>query len=221
VEFPFTEEHIQKRLAFANKYKDWTTEDWAKVIFSDETTFQLYPDHPYMRVIRPLKEALNPEYLAHRMAHSPTVNLWGCFSAQGIGQAWLFNGTVDGPRYVQILKEQLKPTWQSLFPDGVWYFLQDNASPHTSIVAKTWLHNNGVNCIDFPPHSPDLNPIENLWADLKRRVESRHPTDQAEMEAAVGEEYEATEQKYLLELVESMPKRLKACIANNGHRTAY
>ena len=77
------------------------------------------------------------------------------------------------------------------------YFLQDNAPSHTSNESRAWLHNNGIDCIDFPPYSPDLNPIENLWADLKRRVELRCPCDSTELKQFLTEEWTATDPEYL------------------------
>jgi transposase len=78
-----------------------------------------------------------------------------------------------------------------------------------------------VQCIDFPPHSPDLNPIENLWNDLKRRVEKRNARDIEELRLHIDEEWAATDTNLLARLSHSMPKRCKAVVANRGHKTTY
>jgi len=58
-------------------------------------------------------------------------------------------------------------------PPELWRLLQDNDPKHKSVLVQTWLFNHGISTIEFPPYSPDLNPIENLWNDLARRVEAR------------------------------------------------
>jgi transposase len=57
--------------------------------------------------------------------------------------------------------------------DNHRWFLHDNDLKRTSGLIKHWLFNNGIQLIDVPPYSPDINPIENLWSDMNRRVESR------------------------------------------------
>jgi hypothetical protein len=105
--------------------------------------------------------------------------------------------------------------------NGAWWFQQDNAPKHTSRLVREWIHNNGVQCIDFPPYSPDLNPIENIWADLKRRIERRHACTVAELEVHLGVEWEATNPIFLATLAHSMPARCQAVGANNGHKAPY
>jgi len=97
------------------------------------------------------------------MPHSDRVSLWGCFCARGIGQAEIFVGEFDTVKYVDILQHNLIQTALHFYPNEVWWFQQDNAPQHTSNLAKRWFHNHGVHLIDFPPYSPDLNPIENLF----------------------------------------------------------
>lgn len=70
-----------------------------------------------------------------------------------------------------IARERLLDTSTHTFAHFDRWFLQDNDPKHKSTLVRTWLFNNGIQCINFPPYSPDLNPIENLWADLARRVE--------------------------------------------------
>ncbi len=86
---------------------------------------------------------------------------------------------------------------------------------------QRWLHNHGVNCLDFPPLSPDLNPIENLWADLKRRVESRRARTMEELEQHLRAEWEGTSPTLLASLAHSMPARLAAVRANKGQCAGY
>lgn len=161
-EFPFDDRHIQPRLSFANGYGNWSLDDWDHVIFSDEASIELGP-HGQVWVQRPEGEGLNPHYLSTHIPHPPKVSLWGCFCGRGIGQAELYADTLDGAKYKDILAHNLLATADHFYPKEHWWFQHDNAPAHTAGVTRAWLHNAGVDCIDFPPHSPDLNPSENLW----------------------------------------------------------
>jgi transposase InsO family protein len=120
-----------------------------------------------------------------------------------------------------ILNAHLLPSAKRLYSAAAWWFQQDNDPKHTSRIVKRWLFDHGVQCIDFPPYSPDLNPIENLWNDLKRRVEKRNARDIAELEEHLKAEWSATGKDYLVKLSHSMPKRCLAVVANHGHKTRY
>jgi len=214
------ENDLRRRLAFANGYKHWTAADWERVIFSDEKHFTL-GQHGQQWVQRPPGEAYNPLY-THTENENPTlVTIWGCFASHEIGQAEIFLGDLNGKLYRRILEGNLKPTYKKFFPEGQWYFQHDNDPSHSCNLAKTWFHSNGVTVLDFPPWSPDLNPIENVWPVLERAVETHNATNEAGLEAAVKAEWEALSPEFLAKLAHSMPKRLQEVIANNGHKTHY
>ena len=149
------------------------------------------------------------------------VSLWGCFSARGVGQAEIFVGEFDAKRYVDILQHNLIQTAMHFYPKEHWWFQQDNAPKHTSNLAQRWFHNHGVDVLDFPPYSPDLNPIENLWSILKGRIEKRLARTTDEIERVLKEEWEALDKELLTSLAHSMPTRCAAVVANRGHKAPY
>lgn len=219
-EHTLDEEDLRRRLAFAHGYEHWTKEDWEQVIISDEKHFTL-GQHGQQWVQRPPGEAYNPLYTHTENEQPSLVTIWGCFAAQEIGQAEIFEGDLNSKLYGRILEGNLKPTYKKFFPKGQWYFLQDNDPSHTSNVAKSWFHCNGVTVLDFPPWSPDLNPIENVWPVLQKAVDEHNATNEAELEAAIQAEWEALSADFLAKLAHSMPKRLAEVIAHNGHKTHY
>ena len=86
---------------------------------------------------------------------------------------------------------------------------------------QTWLFNNGISMVDFPTYSPDLNPIENLWNDIARRVELKPASTLEELQDVVADEWAATPVQFIDTLARSMPKRCQAVIAAHGDYTKY
>ena len=75
--------------------------------------------------------------------------------------------------------------------------------------------------LEFPPYSPDLNPIENLWSDLNRRIERRNPKTVEQLEEYVREEWANTSLQMLATLSHSMVERCKAVVEQQGYMTKY
>ena len=95
--------------------------------------------------------------------------VWGCFSFFGVGNIVRIYGTMDGDLYRQILTEDLLGTlrWHRINKRDI-IFQQDNDSKHTATETKEWFYHNNIEVLDWPPYSPDLNPIENLWNKIDR-----------------------------------------------------
>lgn len=196
VSYPFTQEHIDKRLAFVQKYGNWTESQWDRVLFSDETHFYR-GGAGQVWVQRPEDEAFNHLFMVERYPHPDMVSLWACFSAQGTGSSRMFEGRMNSEYLIGILGNEMISHARRTWPDRNWFFLQDNAPYHSSHVTQNWLRDNQVPCIDFPPYSPDLNPIENLWNELKQRVENRCPSNKEEMKQFITEEWANLDDEYL------------------------
>ena len=85
---------------------------------------------------------------------------------RGATNICIFDGIMDAVLFTDILDKTLVPFINKTFPDG-HRFMQDNDPKHTSRLAKNFMEDRGINWWQTPPESPDINPIENLWHELK------------------------------------------------------
>lgn len=209
-----TEHHRKCRLEFANKNAQM---DWTRVIFTDETTLQLFT------APRKVWRNKGENYVARTVKHPFNIHAWGCFAASGFGRLYLFKGNLNAQRLTKIYEEALLPSALELFGDShePWFLQEDNDPKHVSRLAKEWRALNLINRIDWPSQSPDLNPIENVWGVLKANVAQKKCRTEKELEKAVKEEWANMNQNFCRNLVESLPKRLHAVISSEGDYTIY
>jgi transposase len=133
------------------------------------------------------------------------------------------HGPVTGEAHVKTLRQYAFPTMRKVFPQGNGVFQEDNASPHTSKIAAAAREASGLQFLPWPAQSPDLNPIENLWQDVKRAVynQPKKPKNLVELEKMVKSAWKAIPLDRIQVLVDSMPRRVEACIAAKGGPTKY
>jgi transposase len=127
--------------------------------------------------------------------------------------------------YIQALEEGLLRNYQR----GD-LFQQDNARIHTARITREWLQRHHINVVNFPPYSPDLNPIEHMWWALKRTLHRLHPEmatigDSAEewdqFCDALKEAWRKIPDSLIRKLIFSMPHRLQALRRAHGYQTKY
>jgi len=145
---------------------------------------------------------------------------WGCFSWYGLGPIVALKSSVTGDSYVKILRGYVLPGLKK-FPSsndrGRPIFQQDNARPHTADVAKAFMAKNRIRWMDWPPQSPDLNPIENMWSMVKRSLRRKpNPGNLKELDALVKKAWIDVPPEYYHRLITSMPDRVVACINAGG-----
>ena len=194
-----------------------------QVIFSDESIFSLQAVKHHVR--RRSGQRLNPQCMVPTVKHSESVMVWGCFSFHAPGRLHVIpkGTTVNAAVYKGILEKRLMPSARDMYPDGNYIFQDDGAPCHRAKTVKAYLSENNIHTInDWPGQSPDLNPIENLWAIMKFHVRRSMPKNRTELIEAVLRSWHHAVSKLTLEkLVESMPRRLKSVIASRGFPTKY
>lgn len=187
----------------------------------DETHFYLgTPVRAYVQ--RPRGAALDPKYTSKEGPRlQGKVSLWGCISAGGLGHAELYAESLNAASYQRILKLNLAHSAIDVCPPGQWWFQQDNWTVHTAATTRVWFEREGMDVIDWPAWSPDLNPIEELWHDLKQRVYGRHPKSMEQLEQFIKEEWDNTSLDFITHICLNMPHRIQLVIKNSGHKIPF
>jgi hypothetical protein len=207
-----TPHHKERRVIFANTHKRRRT--WHNVLFSDEAKIYLGA-----RVKRVRRHVGEKRYI-RTTKYPGRVNVWGCMSAQGFGDIYIFEENLTAELYTTILEEAMLPSAERLMK-GVWWLQQDGDSKHTARRTRDWLAEHNIRTFDWPANSPDLNPIENVWNLLKDRVAARGATSVQELKRYIQEEWDAMSMTYAESLVGSMPKRMQDVLAANGDAIKY
>jgi hypothetical protein len=114
-------------------------------------------------------------------------------------------------------------TVEDQFGDGDCLYQHENAPCHKARSVKEWFVDNKVPEMDFPAHSPDLNPTEHLWDELERRLRSRpqRPTSLTALATALQEECAAIPPETFRHPVESLPGRVRAVIKAKSGPTRH
>ena len=210
------------RLEFARKYLDEPPEFWERVLFTDESKYNIFGSDGRVKVWRKPSEGLNPKYTSKTVKHGGGgVLVWGCMAASGVGKLQIINGIMDQYVYIDILKRNLRPSTDQLGLTGNYIFQQDNDPKHTSHNARLYLLYNTPGQLKFPAQSPDLNPIEHLWEVLERRLREHHARSKSHLQELLQLEWEKIPTETVRNLVASMPNKLRAVIRANGHATKY
>ncbi|UYV79438.1 hypothetical protein LAZ67_17002614, partial [Cordylochernes scorpioides] len=207
---PLTPPNRRQRLEWCRARSTWMTE-WHRVVFSDESRFCLSSDSRRVRVWRRRGERSNPAAIVER----PTVRqrgimVWGAIAYDSRSPLLRIQGTMTAQRYVDdVLRPVTLPYLQGV-PNALYQ--QDNARPHTARISQQALQD--VQMLPWPPYSPDLSPIEHVWDIIGRRLHALpQPRSEDELWQMVEREWRAIPQDAIRTLIDSLPRRVAACIA--------
>src|SRR6266850_834355 len=217
--------HRKARLAFAQKYREWTVEDWKRVIWSDETKINRFGSDGREWVWKQAGEGLIEREVQGTVKFGGgNIMVWGCMGWNGVGHLAEVEGKMDADQYVSILEDHMLPSLnECVISEEEVIFQQDNDPKHTSKKAKKWMEDHNITLLDWPAQSPDISPIEHQWVHMKGEL-AKYPTAPKgvwEMWERAVEVWDNIPPEVCQNLIESMPRRLEAVIKAKGGHTKY
>ena len=220
---PMTKAAKLKRIEFVKTCMQQNEKlDFGQVVFTDEKTIQNF-FNGRARVRRFRGQGWKEQNIVKvDQQRNCKVNLWGYISREKWG-VFLVSNKFKSNDYKTLMEISFLPEIREVKPKFI--YMQDNASIHKARMVMEYLKEEQLNVLDWPPRSPDLNPIENVWAEMQRLVNKhllknriRRPQ---QLFTICKECFAIVCEKMVPKLYESIPRRLEQVIINRGERTRY
>lgn len=210
------------RLKWCKERADWSVERWKLVIFSDESNYEVLNRKNRLRFWRKKSLKYSPGFTQGVIqGGGGSVGIWGCITGQGAGVEHIYDERMNQYTYRDVLDNNLIPSIDLFFKDRDFYFVQDNAPCHTAKSIGEYFTENDINKLPWPARSPDLNPIENLWAWIDLQLTDTELRTKDDLRAALHDIWLTIPSELCNRLIESMPRRIKACIKARGGHIKY
>ena len=212
---PLSQRHGQARLAWTRQHCRWTNQQWATVLFTNESRFLLDILDRRRRVWRRRGERYSNCTIVDRYGGG-SLMVWGSISVRSRKELLVLNGTLTGQHYIN---EVLQPVVLPFVHQHHIVLQDDNARPHQARIVQQFLQQNNMDHLDWPARSPDLSPVEHVWDILGQRVGQRvlRPRTLQALSAVLQEEWRRIPQLQIARL-RSMCHSCVACIdATGGH----
>lgn len=209
--------NLQKRIDFAKKYSEKHPDFWKYVIWSDETTVRSHPKS------KEIFYKVNSSVCREDLPVNPQVQqggisvmFWGCFSRVGLGPLVALEGNLNSVKYLDLLENVLLPELNAV--DTPMVFMQDNAPSHSAGIVSQFFDQHDIERLVWPPQSPDINPIENLWAIIKAKMQKKFPIPKTrdELIEQVFAIWSDIDMQLLEKLSDSIFKRMEEVLKRKG-----
>lgn len=208
---PLLPTHKMNRIAFCTNYLNNMCPN---VIFTDESTIQIQLG---VGGIWRRRGLYPPGSFAEKDPHPISVMVWGGIGPRGDRTKLLrFDGSVTSDSYCrEIIGNQIIQNIQGVFGQQ-WTWQQDNARPHTAINTRRVLLSLMPNVMPWPAKSPDLSPIEQIWAYIKKRLEGQKFTDRNQLWNSILFEWNSIPDQIIHNIYQSFWARCLVCVQQNG-----
>ena len=145
--------------------------------------------------------------------------IWGAMSSAGVGPLYFIKSKVNTAIYQEILEHFMLPSADELFGDADFLFQQDLAPTHSAKTTTKWFADHDITVFDWPANLPDLNPIENLWGIVKRKMRNTRPKNTDTLKATIKATWASITPQQCHRLITSMPHHIETVIHGKGTPT--
>jgi hypothetical protein len=214
---------IKKRYEWCQRMQVWSDEQWAKVIWSDESHFELINRKNRVMVRRyQHEEDLPLSYQLRQQGGGGSVSVWGCFSAKGPGPILFYDGRLNATAYTTLLSAALPQFIEDQFSDQNCdcFFQQDNAPCHTARSTVQWFEEQQIRVLPWPATSPDLNPIENVWSIIDQGLVKMKIGSITELKTAITNIWYEIDKEVWLKLSQSLRGRVSKVLKLKGRSSS-
>jgi len=211
-----TDSQKARRVAFATAHLN---DDISKTVFTDESMFEVAFSKGKRRCLP--GQAPGP---SNEVKFPPKVHVWGAISLCGTFQIHILTDYVNAETYIATLSKFFADL--PIDAPGVRCtqvtLQQDGARAHTSKAVAEWLKRKKISVLDsWPANSPDLNPIEPIWAWMKEEIRKMMPGTVDDLAAAIQEVWGRVPPKVIEGCINGYPKHLAECILRDGAKTGH
>ena len=166
------------------------------------------------------KRGQKPRYKPHPK-HPIKVHVWAGISGRGRTAVCIFEGKMNAPLFTKILNETLVPFIRDVYPDGCC-LVQNNDPKHCSRMAQEFYEENNVNWWRTPAESSDLNPIENMWHELKEHIRRIvKPWTKQQLIQGIVDFWDRVDVEKCRKYINHLRKVILAVIECQGNATGY
>lgn len=213
--------NLKKRMKFYNDHVLQPAEFWNRILWTDESMIRMNYSHGRIHVWRRTGEALSYKCAIPTLKSSQKgVIIWGCISSYGTGKIVILDGKVNSLVYLKLLQEIIITEGKRLIGEN-FVLQQDNAPIHTAKIVKEFFKRENINILEWPPLSPDLSPIENVWDLLKTRIAAKEPRNMIQLKECIKETWENITPEECRRFTLSVPNRICNMSLRNGGHSGY
>jgi len=210
LKLPLTEENLNDRenwCIFYNNFKNWN-----KIIWTDEA--KICNDHEKQKIW--IKEGEN--VFRYKYKYPLKINIWCAMIENKKLIFKIFDKTLNSEKYLKILEEKILPLYEE---DNTYIYQQDNAPCHTSYKTIKFFGDNQIEVMFWPPNSPDLSPIENVWNLIKNETRKKYYKNKDEMILEIENIMNNFSIDIINKLTSSMNNRIEQLFSNNFDKINY
>lgn len=215
--------HRIARVNWSQQHAHWTQQRWNRVLFTDESRFNVSFGDGRTRVWRRTGERYTDACVSERDRFGGgSCMVWGGIIGNQKTPLLVIRGNLTARRYIDEVLNPIAIPFIARQGANV-IFQQDNATAHSAALTTAFLNNQGINVLPWPSRSPDLNCIEHLWDELGKRVRNRQnpPQNVVQLEQALVDEWRRIPANVIRRLTRSMRRRCLAVVNANGGHTRY